>query len=536
MKKAISIILITLVITIQAQERPKLVIGIVVDQMKMEYLYRFNADFSENGFKRLMSNGYTFHNMHYNYMPTYTAPGHASIYTGATPSMHGIVSNEWFHNTLKKEVYCTDDESVTTLVPGTEKEGKMSPKNLQSSTVTDELKLATNFKGKVIGISIKDRGAILPAGHFADWAFWYCKTGEFISSSFYGEKIPSWVDDFNKEKNYLPYFNKGWDLLKPIATYNESLPDSNAYEGKLYKKVPNFPYNLKEMLADNDAGVLRVTPFGNDVLANFAMKAIEKENLGKDDVTDFLALSFSSTDYIGHTFGPRSVEIQDTYLRLDLTIAEFLNYLDKTVGKNNYLIFMTADHACAENVTHLKDNKYQVTNINYKDVSADLKAFSKTAFGVDVLLKYDSYNVHFDKDAIKTNGLDMTKVKQGFKDFLYTKDYVKRVYNQEEILAGGTDFLLHFVANGYDPTQNGDMYFVYKPGYIEYGATGTSHGSPYTYDTNVPLLFYGWKINKGESYDKKVITQIAPTVSQLLKITLPNVTDSEVLTELFEKK
>ena len=216
MKKLICLVLITLAINIQAQERPKLVVGIVVDQMKMEYLYRFNADFSENGFKRLMNNGYTFYNMHYNYMPTYTAPGHASIYTGTTPSMHGIVSNEWYHRNLKKEVYCTDDESVTTLVPGTEKEGKMSPKNLQSSTITDELKLSTNFKGKVIGISIKDRGAILPAGHFADWAFWYCKTGEFISSSFYGPTLPTWVDEFNKEKRFLPYINEGWNLLKPI--------------------------------------------------------------------------------------------------------------------------------------------------------------------------------------------------------------------------------------------------------------------------------------------------------------------------------
>ena len=329
MKKVLSLLFVVAVTHLYAQQKPKLVVGIVIDQMKTEYLYRFQNDFSENGFKRLMKDGFTFYNMHYNYMPTYTAPGHASIYTGTTPALHGIVSNEWFHRTLKKEVYCTDDDSVTTLVPGTEKEGKMSPKNLQATTITDELKLATNFKGKVIGMSIKDRGAILPAGHFADWAFWYTKTGEFISSSFYGKTLPNWVTEFNQEKQYLPYINSGWNLLKPVETYNESLADNNNYEGKLYKKLPVFPYNLKEMYDSNDAGVLRVTPFGNDVLANLAKRAIEKEALGKDDVTDFLAVSFSSTDYIGHTFGPRSIEIQDTYLRLDLTIADFLNYLDK---------------------------------------------------------------------------------------------------------------------------------------------------------------------------------------------------------------
>ncbi|MFY8182212.1 MAG: alkaline phosphatase PafA [Flavobacterium sp.] len=537
MKKLFLLVFLSVIsLNIQAQERPKLVVGIVVDQMKMEYLYRFESDFSKNGFKRLMNKGYTFHNAHYNYMPTYTAPGHASVYTGTTPSMHGIVSNEWFHRTLKKEVYCTDDATVSTLVPGTETEGKMSPRNLQSTTITDELKLATNFKGKVIGISIKDRGAILPAGHFADWAFWYTKTGEFISSSYYGEKLPTWADDFNKEKNYIAYANKGWDLLKSKEIYNESLPDDNPYEGKLYKKTPFFPYNMKEMLDNNDAGVLRVSPYGNNLVVDFAKRAIEKEALGKDEVTDFLAISFSSTDYIGHTFGPRSIEIQDTYLRLDQTIAEFLNYLDATIGKNNYLVFLTADHAGAENVTHLKDNKYQVNNINYKNVSSDLKDFSKATFGEDLILKYDSFNVFFDKDLIKTKGLDFTKVKQSFKDFLYTKEYVKRVYTEEEILASSpNDELLGFISKGYDPTQNGELYFVYKPGYMEYGVTGTTHGSPYSYDTHVPVIFYGWHIKKGASHDKKLITQIAPTVSQLLKITMPNSTKSEVLTELFTK-
>jgi predicted AlkP superfamily pyrophosphatase or phosphodiesterase len=537
MKKSIHLVFLLFATIVFAQSKqPKLVVGIVVDQMRTEYLYRFQSDFSENGFKRLMNDGYTFYNMHYNYMPTYTAPGHASVYTGTTPAIHGIVSNGWHHRSLKRYVYCTEDDSVTTLVPGTEKDGKMSPKNLQASTITDELKLATNFKGKVIGMSIKDRGAILPAGHFADWAFWYSKTGEFISSSFYGEKLPKWVDDFNKEKQYLPYLEKGWSLLKPIETYNESLVDNNPYEGELYKKAPVFPYDLKEMYEGNDAGVLRVTPFGNDVLANLAKRAIEKENLGKDDITDFLAVSFSSTDYIGHTFGPRSIEIQDTYLRLDLTIADFLNYLDKTVGKGNYLVFLTADHACAENSTHLKDNKYEVDNISYKDVAKDLSAFSNEEFGVDLLLKYDSYNVHLDKETIKAKGLDLAKVKQSFKDFLYTKHYVKRVYTEEEILASSSnDQLLSFVFKGYDPTQNGDLYFVYKPGFVEYSATGATHGSPYAYDTNVPLMMYGWNIPKGKSHDKKVITQIAPTLAQKLKITLPNGTNSEVLNEVLEK-
>lgn len=534
MKKWIAFFALLNMTLIQAQDKPKLVVGIVVDQMKMEYLYRFSDDFSANGFKRLMKEGYTFHNMHYNYMPTYTGPGHAAIYTGTTPSVNGIVGNDWFNKAIGKEMYCTDDASVKTIGGGTDSEGKMSPKNLLSTTVTDELKLATNFKGKVIGISLKDRGAILPAGHFADWAFWYSKTGAFISSTYYGEVLPDWVTQFNNEKNYEKYLTQ-WDLFKPKETYNESLNDNNPYEGKLFKKTPFFPYNMKEMYANNDAGVLRSTPFGNNFIADFAMKAIEKENLGKDNTTDFLAISFSSTDYIGHILGPRSIELQDTYLRLDQTIADFLVYLDKTVGKNNYLVFLTADHAGAENVTYLKDNKYDVDNINNKSFKSDLTKFSKEKYGEDLVLEYSNSNVFFNKDIIAASNLDLTEVKKTFKEFIYKQKFIRRVYTDDEILASsGSDMYLQYIANGYDPIQNGELVILEKPGYLEYGNTGTTHGSPYTYDTHVPLLFYGWKVKQGESYNKKEITQIAPTLALKLKITLPNGTEAEVLEEILE--
>lgn len=537
MKKLILFLVFISFLNTYAQSRPKLVVGIVIDQMKMEYLYRFSDDFSSNGFKRLLNDGYTFHNMHYNYMPTYTAPGHASIYTGTTPSVHGIVGNEWFSRKLGKEMYCTDDDSVSTLGGGKDKEGKMSPKNLQSTTITDELRMATNFKGKVIGVSLKDRGAILPAGHFANWAFWYSKTGAFISSTFYGSALPNWVTEFNQEKHFMPYINQGWDLFKPLATYNESLPDDNSYEGKLYNSTaPVFPYNLKDMFDKNDAGVLRSTPFGNNLLAEFAMKAIEKEELGKDEITDFLALSFSSTDYVGHLLGPRSMELQDTYLRLDQTIADFLTYLDKTVGKNNYLIFLTADHGGAENVNFLKDHKLNVNNVEPKDIRKALKKFSIDTYGEDLILNYSNFNLFFNKEIIKVKGLELSKVKLAFKDFFMTQEQVKRVYTEEEILAStGNDFNLSTIANGYDVTQNGDLVVLDKAGYIEYQGTGTSHGTLYSYDTHVPLIFYGWNIKKGESHDRKVITEIAPTLSQLLKIPFPNGTQAQVLSEVFEK-
>lgn len=538
MKKILLLLVCVFSIHSQAQQRPKLVVGIVVDQMKMEYLYRFSDDYSANGFKRLMDKGFTFYNMNYNYVPTFTAPGHASIYTGTTPAVHGIIGNDWYIRSAGKNMYCTDDASVKTLVEGTEKEGAMSPKNLLSTTITDELRMATNFNGKVIGLSIKDRGAILPAGHFANWAFWCAKSGAFISSSFYGDKMPDWVTQFNSEKNYMKYIEKGWSLLKPIDTYNESLPDNNPYEGRLNKSLPPvFPYDLNKIYKETGMEILKSTPFGNDFLAELAMRAIDKEELGKDNITDFLAVSFSSTDYVGHTFGPRSMEIQDTYLRLDLTIASFLDYLDKTVGKDNYLVFLTADHAVAENPIYLKDHKLNVTNIPSKDIFASLNKFSTDTFGVNLVLNYSNFNVYLDREVIKQKGLELAKVKQSFKDFLMMQVYIKRVYTQEDILAGSAqDYYLNFIFKGYDPKQSGDLVLLEGAGYLESIETGTTHGTPNSYDTNVPLLFYGWHVPQGESNKKEYITEIAPTLSKMLKITTPNGTESQVLEEMFIKK
>ena len=519
-----------------AQQRPKLVVGIVVDQMKVDYLNRFYDDFSNDGFKRLINSGFSYQNMNYNYVPTYTAPGHASIYTGATPSVHGIIGNEYFNRSLGKDQYCTDDSSVKTLGNGSAKEGEMSPKNLQTTTITDELRLTTNFKGKVIGMSLKDRGAILPAGHFANWAFWFSKTGNFISSSFYGAELPKWVTQFNDEKHYLPYLSSDWNLLQPIANYNESLADDNPYEGKMPSTTTStFPYKLKDILDKNDPSIIRSTPFGNDLLAEFAVKAIENEDLGKDEITDFLTISFSSTDYVGHQMGPRSMELQDTYLRLDLTLAKLLNYLDSNVGKDNYLLFLTADHAGAENAKFLKDNKYNVDAVSPKSIENGLKEFSIATFQSNLIKDFSNFNIYFDKEIIREKALDLSKVKQAFVTYLMTQPQVKRVYTEEEILnSTGNDYFLNFIAKGYDPNQNGDLVILDKPGYIEYGLTGTSHGTAYPYDTHVPMLFYGWKIPHGESFAKKVITQIAPTLALKLKITMPNGTEGEVLEEILK--
>ena len=287
-------ILVTTAFTVAAQERPKLVVGIVVDQMRQEYLYRFEKKYGEGGFKRLVNNGFMLTNAHYNYVPTYTGPGHASVYSGATPSVHGIIGNDWWDKNFKRTVNCVEDDRYRP-VGNPEGNGDVSPWRMLSSTITDELKIFTQKKSKVIGISIKDRGAVLPAGHLADGAYWYDgKSGKFISSTYYMAALPGWAENFNGLKLADGYLNQTWNTKFPINQYTESSADESLYERKLQgKDKPTFPYNLKELRKLNgEFDLLTTTPFGDDLLTDFAKASVIGEQLGKDADTDFLTISY----------------------------------------------------------------------------------------------------------------------------------------------------------------------------------------------------------------------------------------------------
>ncbi|MDR3273073.1 MAG: alkaline phosphatase family protein [Flavobacteriaceae bacterium] len=537
--KQLSIIIFTAVSGFfQAQERPKLVVGIIVDQMRMEYLNRFRPYFVKDGFNRFLNEGFVYANMHFNYVPTYTAPGHASVYTGSTPSRHGIIGNEWYRRAEGKEVYCVGDDSVQPLGnPEKDKEGMMSPRNLLATTVTDELRLSTNFRGKVFGVSMKDRGAILPAGHFANRAYWISNNLNFISSTFYGDDFPKWVVDFNQSKKYQKYINKGWNLLRDKSVYKESLSDDNPYESQMFatKEHPVFPYNIKTEVEKTGLKALKSTPFCNDLIIEFTEELISREKLGTDDDTDFLAVSFSSPDYISHAMGPRSIEVQDTYLRLDETLAGFFKYLDSKVGKGNYLVFLTADHSGSENAKFLEDRGYQVSSVDYKETKKQLKDFSVKTFGKDYILDYNNQEVYLDLDALKTDGKNRQEIIAIFCDFIETFPSIERTYTQNEILnASPTDEYGSMIFRGYDKKQSGEIYIMMKPAFMEYQTTGATHGTNYAYDTHVPGLFYGWKIPRGTSKEKVFITEIAPTVAQKINITLPNATYGEVLKEVVD--
>ncbi len=506
--------------------QPKLVVGIVVDQMRYDYLTRFYDKFSDGGFKRMMNDGYDCKNNHYNFIPTFTAPGHASIYTGTTPKYHGIIGNNWYDKVEKKSVYCVNDDSFKPV--GTEdKYSYVSPRRMLVSTVTDQLKLHTQQQSKVIGIAMKDRGAVLPAGHSANAAYWFVGKGEgnWVSSDYYMSELPKWVQDFNTSEAVEKYLNT-WNTLYDINTYTESGPDLNNFEkGFKGKETATFPYDLKTLSKDNGSfDILKETPFGNSITTDFALATMKGEQLGKDYVTDFLTISYSSPDYIGHNFGVDAKEIQDTYLRLDLDIERLLNYFDSEVGEGNYTVFLTADHAAVHVPAFLESLKIPSGYFDNKTFKAQLDAFLIKKYAAsDLVEDIGNFQIFLNRQRIAQLNFNLHEVQQSIVDEIIAYDFIERAYSAHTMhntsFNDGIELLLQ---NGYHQKRSGDVLMSFNAAVISYSRKGTTHGSGYLYDTHVPLLFFGKGIKKGSTFQKTNITDIAPTISALLGISFPN--------------
>lgn len=508
-------------------EKPKLVVGVVVDQMRYDYLTRFWGKYGNDGFKRLINEGFNFKNNHFNYIPTYTAPGHASVYTGTSPQNHGIISNSWYSKAEKAYVYCVGDENVQPV--GTlASSGKMSPHRMLSTTVADENRLFTQMKGKTIGIALKDRGAILPAGHTANAAYWFHgqEEGRWISSTFYMEELPKWVQDFNISGTALSYM-KPWNALQDISSYEESGIDENLFEtGFKGKKTATFPYDLEKLGKDNgNYDLLKATPYGNSLTTDFAIAAIKAENLGKDEFTDFLTVSFSSTDYVGHNFGVNSKEIQDTYLRLDLDLARLLETLDNEVGEGNYTLFLTADHGGGDVPTYLSSVKIPSGYFNDDDFNIKLNEYVSTKYKNKELLESISNNqVFFNYRNIEEAKIDRSALEKDIAHFILQYPLVSNVYTRSDLASGNfSHWISGLLEMGFNQKRSGDVVFVLEPTVISYSTTtGSTHGSGFSYDTHAPLIFFGKGIQHGNTAIRSEIVDIAPTLSVLLGISFPN--------------
>lgn len=523
-------------------QRPRLVVGIVVDQMRQEYLYRFHDKFGNGGFKRLMNDGYMLLNAHYNYVPTVTGPGHASIYTGSTPAIHGIIGNEYYDKKTRQFVNCVED-SLQKTVGSNSSDGDVSPVRLLTSTITDELELFTQRRARVVSLSFKDRGAVLPAGHMADAAYWYDgRTGRFISSSFYVSSLPGWVNDFNALKLPEKYLEQDWNTVRPVAEYTESGPDENPYERKFGQTKSVFPYQTSKLRVKGSYEFLANTPFADDVLTELAKAAVMGEQLGKHTDTDFLCVSYSSPDIVGHRTGPNSVEIEDMYIRLDRNLEDLLATLDRAVGAGQYTVFLTSDHGVADVPQYLKDNKLPAGYFNEGLLKTRIEGYLNQLYpGKNYIDNISNGQIFLNHDQFaqdpRSGGIELLIVTELIGKFLMTVEGVAGYYTADHLRdASYTDGgIKGQVVRGYNFKRSGDIVISLEPGW--FAATslqGTTHGAPYTYDTHVPAIFFGFGVKKGSSAHYHPITDIAPTLSVLMKIKFPNGCTGQPVAELFE--
>ena len=502
--------------TAQLWAQPKLVVQVVVDQMRAEYLQRFNSQFSsDGGFRTLLDSGFSFSNTHYNYIPTYTGPGHASISTGTTPKYHGVVANDWWDNRTASEVYCAqDDEAIP--VGTVESSSKRSPKNLRALTFSDGIKLHTNQLGKSFGVSVKDRGAIFPAGHFANGAYWLDGALHFVTSDYYMDELPGYVDKFNKKELAMSRMKRDWRLELSERKYELSLEDENPYEPKLNNESSSFPYDLEQLVQQKGLGILKNTPIGNELVLEMALTILNEERLGKDEYTDFLGVSFSSPDYAGHTWGVRSMEVHDMYLKLDNQLGELIRALDKQVGRDQYIIYLTADHGASENPNHLRNYGYPVRNYANADVVAmmndaiesNLMAGTNLESAVARIINHHIYLNNWAKPWAKEIALIVEQL-----------DPFVHVYTADQVRRPGSEELAEKLHQGFQSRFAGDLVFQLQPNCIFYGPTGSTHGTGYLYDTHVPFLMMGHGVSSGSSNELMYITDVVDKVAE--KANLP---------------
>jgi predicted AlkP superfamily pyrophosphatase or phosphodiesterase len=500
-------------------QKPKLVVGIVVDQMRYDYIYRFWDDFGNDGFKRLINEGHFFRNAQFGYVPTYTGPGHASIYTGTTPSVHGIIANDWYDKNSEEYIYCAGDGDMHTVCDCDQKntdvvsaDGKMSPHHMLTTTFSDELKLFNN-ESKVYGISLKDRGAILPAGHSANGAFWLSSDGKWITSSFYMDQLPDYIKKINDNNPSETYLKGEW-----------------AVKGK-------FSHSLDALLLTG-AKSIKKTPFGNSILKDLAINIINEEELGKEEQTDVITISFSSTDYIGHQYGPHAAEVKDTYIRLDNDIADILNNLDKEIGAKNVVLFITADHGVVSEPQELLERNIPAGYFDGSVMKTELSTHLIANYGEGEWIKnYSNNQLFLNQKLISERNINLQEIERKCANFFLKYEWVKNTYTATQINENEYNNSFHsLIQRGYNQKRSGDVIVSLQTGWLSsyWENGGTTHGSSYSYDTHVPLIFWGGKIPQGQTDRKVNIRDIAPTISTILGTAYPNGCTGNPLPEVTE--
>ncbi len=520
-------------------DKPALIVGIEISQFRYDYIPRYWDKLSDDGFKKLINRGSYCENTSFNYLFSDIGVGSATIATGANPSQHGIIANSWYNNLLDKIVYSIDDKDANT-VGGSYDAGKYSPKNLMTSTFADEIKLSTNFRSKVIGISLDPQAAMFSTGNTANYAYWFdINNGNFITSSFYVDSLPAWVNDFNNKKFADTYLGNEWTTLYPMSEYTASLLDNNSYEtGMFGQKV--FPYILKDIVKKIDRRekyeLLRYTPFGDNLAKDFAISAIIGEELGKDEFTDVLILSFTVSERIGNLFGPLSVETEDLILRLDKEIAHFIDFIEKNLGKENVLFFLTAEHGILHLPEYLQDHKIPSGYFNAAGNIALLKSYMNNIYGKgDWVRQYYGQQIYLNRTLIEDSKLNLAEVQRNVANLMLQFTGVANTMTATTLQS--TDFtqgIFETMQNGYCQKRSGDVLLNFTAGWAEKPGITWDFSAPYGHDRRVPLIWYGWKIGHNTVRRPVSLIDIAPTICTLLEISYPNAATGKPILEIVE--
>jgi predicted AlkP superfamily pyrophosphatase or phosphodiesterase len=500
----------------QKPKKPKLILAVVVDQFRYDYLLRFGADY-HGGIARLLSQGAVFADARYVHYPTVTAVGHSTLMSGATPSVSGIVNNEWFDRASDEAVTSVSDKSTLLLGGAPEAKGS-SPRRLLVSTLGDELKMSGR-QSKVIGISIKDRSAILPSGHMADAAYWFDdKSQHFVTSDYYMKELPAWVAKLNAEGPASPYAAAEWRALGA--------------------KTGDKPFcSMKTGGDERPCGPIENTPFGNELLEEFAEKAIAQEQLGSHGGTDVLALSFSSNDYVGHALGPDAPEVRDISRRTDLLVGKLLDFINARLGQDNTLVVFTADHGVAPVPKVNNDRKMPGGWLSASEYSAKIGAQLSQKFGQGNWFRYDSYGqFYLNYATAEKNNADLEAVRRFAAEAARGLPHVARVYTRDELLRpeAAVDSVGRAVQLGFYGPRSADLVLVPEPYYMFFAAPGTTHATPYSYDNHVPLIFFGPGIRAGVHYEPVIINDVAPTLAAILGVETPSGASGKILAQILE--
>ncbi len=508
-------------------EKPRIIVGIVISQMRYDYIQRFWDKLDENGIRLLVNRGTFCKNTSFNYLFSQQGVGHASIATGTTPSDHGIVGREWYLYLQDKIEQSTEDQQQK-AIGGDVDNGRYSPKNLMCTTFSDELRLSNNFSSKVFSVSTEPAPGIFSAGHTANGAYWFDKrTGNWITSTYYTDSLPGWVNAFNAKRFPDIYLKEIWNPLLPMENYTESLPDDNKYETG-FKGQVTFPYILEDLseIKKNklDYSLLDKTPFGNTCTKDFASTLIVNEELGKDDITDVITICFTAMENIGSLFGPNSVEVEDAFLRLDKEIAHFLAFLDDQVGKENALVYVTSDHGVAQIPSYLSDNKIPAGYFNQNGALSLLTSALNNTYGKgDWIRAYHAQQVYLNHTLIEDSRLSLTEMQDYVAQFLLQFSGVANTITAHTLqTANFTEGVYRKIQNSYNQKRSGDVIINLKAGWVEKSEVSTGGPSSYSYDSRIPLIWYGWKVGRGSITRPVDIIDIAPTLSTFLNIAFPN--------------